>query len=78
MLVVLLLKLLISFFFIICVHIVSQRNRTIIWNPNLGKVEMDIVINYKCLSVIVSPIQATVIWNFQNQGTQFYMNLSYI
>lgn len=54
----------------------SQNNRTLIWKPNVGKIELDILMEDKVINATVSPIHATIIWHFQNKCIDFYLHNS--
>lgn len=54
----------------------SQKHRSIIWNPNLGTVEIDIIPNIHCLNITVLPI--TVMWHFQNKGNIIILYLYFL
>lgn len=54
-----------------------NANRTMYWIYSLGQVELDLEFSEdKKISFTVSPIQASIIWNFQEKGTWSINELS--
>lgn len=45
-----------------------KGNRTLLWRPFIGRVEIDIEIADKTYNMTVSPVHAVIIHEFQNQG----------
>ncbi|KAL1131096.1 hypothetical protein AAG570_012333 [Ranatra chinensis] len=45
-----------------------KGNRTLSWKPHLGSVNMDIELKGRTLNLTVSPIQAAIIWYFQEKS----------
>lgn len=45
-----------------------KGNRTLCWRPFIGRVKLDIEIGDKTLNMTVTPVQAVIIYEFQNQS----------
>ncbi|ESO09432.1 hypothetical protein HELRODRAFT_73864, partial [Helobdella robusta] len=55
-----------------------KGNRTLIWKPHLGLVNMEIELKGKILTFNVSPIHAAIIWHFQSKPVYTVDELSSI
>ena len=47
---------------------VLKGNRTLVWKPHLGLVDLELELNGKVLSFVVSPVHATIVWHFQHKN----------
>ena len=47
------------------IFLAVKGNRTLVWKPTLGKVNLDLVIGDKTINLNVQPIHAAIIYQFQ-------------
>ncbi|XP_035222589.1 anaphase-promoting complex subunit 2-like [Stegodyphus dumicola] len=53
-----------------------KGNRTLVWKPHLGTVDLEIELKGKTLNVSVSPVHATILWHFQEKSRWTIKELS--
>ena len=44
-----------------------KGNRTLVWKPHLGNVDLEIELKERTLQLSVSPVHATILWHFQDK-----------
>lgn len=44
-----------------------KGNRTLVWKPHLGNVDLEIELKERTLQLSVSPVHATILWHFQEK-----------
>lgn len=44
-----------------------KGNRTLVWKPHLGLVNMEVTLKDRTLEFTVSPVHATILWHFQDK-----------
>lgn len=45
-----------------------KGNRTLVWKPHLGLVNMEVTLKDRTLEFTVSPVHATILWHFQDKS----------